>query len=65
MLELLTDPHAWISLATLSVLEIVLGIDNIIFLSIVSARLPESSRRWRGGSVSASRCSRGSCSCSA
>jgi len=42
MLELLTDPHAWISLATLSVLEIVLGIDNIIFLSIVSARLPES-----------------------
>jgi predicted tellurium resistance membrane protein TerC len=42
MLELLTDPHAWVSLATLSVLEIVLGIDNIIFLSIVSARLPES-----------------------
>jgi predicted tellurium resistance membrane protein TerC len=42
MIELLTDPHAWISLATLSVLEIVLGIDNIIFLSIVSARLPES-----------------------
>jgi predicted tellurium resistance membrane protein TerC len=41
MLELLTDPHAWISLATLSVLEIVLGIDNIIFLSIVSARLPQ------------------------
>jgi len=41
MLELLTDPHAWVSLATLSVLEIVLGIDNIIFLSIVSARLPE------------------------
>ena len=41
MLELLTDPHAWISLATLSVLEIVRGIDNIIFLTIVSARLPE------------------------
>src|SRR5690606_41356199 len=41
MLELLSDPHAWISLVTLSVLEIVLGIDNIIFLSIVSARLPE------------------------
>jgi predicted tellurium resistance membrane protein TerC len=40
MLELLTDPNAWISLATLSVLEIVLGIDNIIFLTIVSARLP-------------------------
>jgi predicted tellurium resistance membrane protein TerC len=41
MLELLTDPHAWLSLATLSVLEIVLGIDNIIFLAIVSGRLPE------------------------
>jgi len=41
MLELLTDPNAWISLATLTVLEVVLGIDNIIFLSIVSARLPE------------------------
>jgi predicted tellurium resistance membrane protein TerC len=41
MLELLTDPQAWISLATLSVLEIVLGIDNIIFLTIVSGRLPE------------------------
>lgn len=40
MLELLTDPHAWASLATLTALEIVLGIDNIIFLSIVSARLP-------------------------
>jgi predicted tellurium resistance membrane protein TerC len=41
MLELLADPNAWISLATLTVLEVVLGIDNIIFLSIVSARLPE------------------------
>jgi predicted tellurium resistance membrane protein TerC len=41
MLELLTDPHAWVSLATLTVLEIVLGIDNIIFLTIVSGRLPE------------------------
>ena len=40
MLELLSDPQAWISLATLTALEIVLGIDNIIFLSIVSARLP-------------------------
>jgi predicted tellurium resistance membrane protein TerC len=41
MLELLTDPHAWLSLATLTVLEIVLGIDNVIFLAIVSAQLPE------------------------
>ena len=41
MLELLTDPAAWASLLTLTALEIVLGIDNIIFLSIISGRLPE------------------------
>ncbi len=41
MLELLTDPAAWASLLTLTALEIVLGIDNVIFLSIVSSRLPE------------------------
>jgi predicted tellurium resistance membrane protein TerC len=40
VLEFLVDPNAWISLATLTVLEIVLGIDNVIFLSIVSGRLP-------------------------
>jgi predicted tellurium resistance membrane protein TerC len=40
MLELLTDPNAWLSLATLTVLEIVLGIDNVIFLAIVSEQLP-------------------------
>ena len=40
MLELLTDPHAWANLLTLTALEIVLGIDNVIFLSIVSSRLP-------------------------
>lgn len=41
MLELLTSPQAWASLLTLTVLEIVLGIDNIIFLSIASSRLPK------------------------
>lgn len=40
MIELITQPEAWISLLTLTALEIVLGIDNIIFLSIVTARLP-------------------------
>jgi predicted tellurium resistance membrane protein TerC len=40
MLDLLTDPNAWASLLTLTALEIVLGIDNIIFLSIVFSRLP-------------------------
>ena len=41
MMELLVDPQAWISFITLAVLEIVLGIDNIIFLSILVARLPK------------------------
>lgn len=36
----LSDPNAWISLVTLSVLEVVLGIDNIIFISILSGKLP-------------------------
>ncbi len=40
----LTSPEAWIALLTLTVLEIVLGIDNIIFISILSGRLPEAQR---------------------
>ncbi len=40
MVELLSDPQVWMSLLTLTALEIVLGIDNLIFLSIVSGRLP-------------------------
>jgi predicted tellurium resistance membrane protein TerC len=36
----ITDPHLWISLLTLTVLEIVLGIDNIIFISILAGKLP-------------------------
>lgn len=41
MLELLTDPNAWAALVTLTMLEIVLGIDNVVFISILVARLPE------------------------
>lgn len=41
MIETLASPEIWISLLTLTLLEIVLGIDNIIFLSIISARLPK------------------------
>ena len=41
MLELFADPSVWLSFFTLVVLEIVLGIDNIIFIAIVSAHLPE------------------------
>lgn len=40
LIELLQDPNVWLSLLTLTALEIVLGIDNIIFLSIISAKLP-------------------------
>jgi predicted tellurium resistance membrane protein TerC len=40
-MEFLTDPQIWISLLTLTALEIVLGIDNIIFISILSSKLPK------------------------
>ncbi len=40
MLELLSSPEAWISFATLVALEIVLGIDNLIFITILAGRLP-------------------------
>ena len=40
-MDSLTDPQIWIALATLTFLEIVLGVDNIIFISILSGKLPE------------------------
>lgn len=40
-MEFLSNPEIWVSLLTLTVLEIVLGIDNIIFISILSGKLPE------------------------
>src|ERR687892_1559719 len=39
-MEWLTDPQIWIALTTLTFLEIVLGVDNIIFISILSGKLP-------------------------
>jgi len=45
MFEWITDPEAWVSLATLAALEIVLGIDNIIFISILVGRFPERQRQ--------------------
>jgi predicted tellurium resistance membrane protein TerC len=44
MFEWLSDPNAWIALATLTALEIVLGVDNIIFISILVGRLPPDKR---------------------
>ena len=40
-MEFLSSPEAWVALLTLTVLEIVLGIDNIIFISILSGKLPQ------------------------
>ena len=39
-MQFLSDPQIWIAFATLTVLELVLGIDNIVFVSILSGRLP-------------------------
>src|SRR5918996_6286277 len=44
-MEWIADPEAWIALVTLTALEIVLGVDNIIFISILVGRLPEAQRQ--------------------
>jgi len=44
MIELFSDPQNWIALATLTALEIVLGIDNIVFIAILSDRVPAAKR---------------------
>ena len=41
---LVASPEAWIALATLIVMEVVLGIDNLVFVSIISNKLPEETR---------------------
>ncbi len=45
MQELLTDPQTWASLAALTALEIVLGIDNVVFVAILVGRLPEAQQK--------------------
>ena len=45
LVGLLTDPNAWLAFATLTALEIVLGIDNIVFISIIADKLPASQRK--------------------
>lgn len=44
-MEWIASPEAWVALATLTLLEIVLGVDNIIFISILVGRLPEAERQ--------------------
>lgn len=46
MLELLADPQTWIAFATLTALELVLGIDNVIFISILVDKLPPARREF-------------------
>jgi predicted tellurium resistance membrane protein TerC len=50
-MEWIASPEAWIALATLTLLEIVLGIDNVVFIAIVAGRLPEDQqdRAWKIG----------------
>jgi predicted tellurium resistance membrane protein TerC len=48
MIDLLTDPNAWVALATLTALEIVLGVDNIVFISVLVSRCePHEAKRAR------------------
>src|SRR6202161_694248 len=48
MIELLTSPEAWAALLTLTALEIVLGIDNVIFISVIVSNIPpEQAKRAR------------------
>jgi predicted tellurium resistance membrane protein TerC len=48
MMELLASPEAWVALLTLTALEIVLGIDNVIFISVIVSRIPpEQAKRAR------------------
>ncbi len=44
MFDWIADPQAWIALATLTALELILGVDNIIFISILAGKLPEGQR---------------------
>jgi predicted tellurium resistance membrane protein TerC len=44
-MDLLTDPQAWLALGTLLALEIVLGVDNVVFISILAGKLPVEQRK--------------------
>ena len=55
ILQLASDPTAWAALVTLIVMEVVLGIDNLIFISILTNKLPAHQQARRGASASAGR----------
>ena len=50
-MEWLSDPQAWIALATLTLLEIVLGIDNVIFISILAGKLPTAEEQKKARNI--------------
>ena len=45
MLEIFSHPEAWLALLTLTLLEIILGVDNLVFLTIVTSRLPQAKQK--------------------
>lgn len=45
MLEIFSHPEAWLALLTLTLLEIILGVDNLVFLSIITSRLPQAKQK--------------------
>ena len=59
-MDWISQPEAWIALATLTVLEVILGIDNIIFISILSEKVRADQRARLGGWGLRSPCSRAS-----
>jgi predicted tellurium resistance membrane protein TerC len=61
--EWLTDPDIWIGFLTLLGLEVVLGIDNVVFISILAGKLPPPSRPEHARSASASPSACVSCCC--
>lgn len=46
LIQIFSDPAAWLALLTLTVMEVVLGIDNLLFISVLSNKLPEESRSY-------------------
>ena len=57
MFSWLGDPNVWIGLTTLTALELVLGIDNIIFIAILAGKLPRGEQaKAHGSSASPARC---------
>ena len=63
-MEWLSNPEIWVAFLTLTALEIVLGIDNIIFISILVSRLPRNSSPRRASSAWRWRWAHASCCCS-